>query len=144
MVTLTPRGLFNSRLVRQKLDRSSVSLSYNHTIFLEGVRYHATVWTHCSGYLARPIYTRNQVSAKKRGCGTSPLRGPRTTGNTHTLSAWCNGQAIKQSSPATPLKRQRGEEVQLFLILDLGTWWGWVVSVTPRPRFTPERTLGNH
>jgi hypothetical protein len=30
-----------------------------------------------------------------------------------------------------------GEEVYLLLILDLGTRWGWVVSVTPRPRFVP-------
>jgi hypothetical protein len=30
-----------------------------------------------------------------------------------------------------------GEELQLLLILDLGTRWGWVVSVTPRPRFAP-------
>jgi hypothetical protein len=30
-----------------------------------------------------------------------------------------------------------GEAVQLLLILDLGTKWIWVVSVTPRPRFTP-------
>jgi hypothetical protein len=31
------------------------------------------------------------------------------------------------------------------LILDLGTRWGWVVSVTPRPRFTPgEMTPGTH
>jgi hypothetical protein len=37
-----------------------------------------------------------------------------------------------------------GEEVQL-LILYFGTRWGWVVSVTPRPRFTPgERTPGTH
>jgi hypothetical protein len=33
-----------------------------------------------------------------------------------------------------------GEEVQLLLILDLSTRWGWVVSVTPRPRFTPWET----
>jgi hypothetical protein len=33
------------------------------------------------------------------------------------------------------------EDVYLLLILDLGTRWGWVVSVTPRPRFTTgERT----
>jgi hypothetical protein len=39
----------------------------------------------------------------------------------------------------------RGEEVQLLLILNLGTKWGWVVSVTPWPRFTPgERTPGTH
>jgi hypothetical protein len=31
------------------------------------------------------------------------------------------------------------------LILNLGTRWGWVVSVTPRPRFTSgERTPGTH
>jgi hypothetical protein len=33
----------------------------------------------------------------------------------------------------------------VLLILGLGTRWGWVVSVTPRPRFTPgERTPGTH
>jgi hypothetical protein len=38
-----------------------------------------------------------------------------------------------------------GEEVQLVLILNLSTRWGWVVSVKPRPRFTPgERTPGTH
>jgi hypothetical protein len=38
-----------------------------------------------------------------------------------------------------------GEEVWLLLILNLGTRWGWVVSVTPRPRFTPgERTPEIH
>jgi hypothetical protein len=45
----------------------------------------------------------------------------------------------------TPWRRLGWEEVQLLLILNLGTRWGWVVSVTPRPRFTPgERTPGNH
>jgi hypothetical protein len=34
---------------------------------------------------------------------------------------------------------------QLLLILDLCTRWGWVVSITPRPRLTPgERTPGTH
>jgi hypothetical protein len=38
-----------------------------------------------------------------------------------------------------------GEEVQLLLILNLGTRWGWVVSITPQPRFTPgERTAGTY
>jgi hypothetical protein len=38
-----------------------------------------------------------------------------------------------------------GEEVQLLLILDLGTRWGWVVSVTPRPRFYPRgKDPGTH
>jgi hypothetical protein len=37
------------------------------------------------------------------------------------------------------------EEVYLLLTLNLGTGLGWVVSVTPRPRFTPGgRTPGTH
>jgi hypothetical protein len=32
------------------------------------------------------------------------------------------------------MKVPGGEEVQL---LNLGTRWGWVVSITPGPRFTP-------
>jgi hypothetical protein len=45
----------------------------------------------------------------------------------------------------TPWRHMGGEEVQLLLILNLGTRWGWVVSVTPRPRFTPGgRTPGTH
>jgi hypothetical protein len=37
------------------------------------------------------------------------------------------------------------EEVQLLLILNLGTRWGWVVSIMPWPQFTPgERTPGTH
>jgi hypothetical protein len=41
--------------------------------------------------------------------------------------------------PATPCRLQGGEEIQLLLILYLGTRWGWVVSVTSRPRFPPGR-----
>jgi hypothetical protein len=37
----------------------------------------------------------------------------------------------------TPRRRLGGEEIQLLLIHDLGTRWGWVVSVTPRSRFAP-------
>jgi hypothetical protein len=36
----------------------------------------------------------------------------------------------------TPCRRQGGEEILLIFILYLGTRWGWVVSVTLRPRFT--------
>jgi hypothetical protein len=37
------------------------------------------------------------------------------------------------------------EDVSLLLILELGTRWERVVSVTPLPRFTPgERTPGTH
>jgi hypothetical protein len=45
----------------------------------------------------------------------------------------------------TPWRRMGWEEVQLLFILILGTRWGWVVRVTPRPRFTPgERTPSTH
>jgi hypothetical protein len=51
---------------------------------------------------------------------------------------------VKQSL-YTPWRRLGGEEVYLLLILDLGTRWGWVVSVRPRSRFTPgESTPGTH
>jgi hypothetical protein len=45
----------------------------------------------------------------------------------------------------TPRRLLGGEEIQLLLILDLSTRWGWVVSVTSRSRFSPgERTPGTH
>jgi hypothetical protein len=45
----------------------------------------------------------------------------------------------------TPRRRLSGKKVQLLLILDLDTTWEWVVSVTPRPCFSPgERTPGTH
>jgi hypothetical protein len=45
----------------------------------------------------------------------------------------------------TPRRRLGGEGVQLLLILDLGTRWGWVVSVTPQPRFSfREKTPDTH
>jgi hypothetical protein len=34
--------------------------------------------------------------------------------------------------------RLEGEDVYLLFILDVGIRWGWVVSFTPRPRFSPE------
>jgi hypothetical protein len=45
----------------------------------------------------------------------------------------------------TQRRRLWWEEVQIILILDLGTRWGWVVSITPWPRFSSrERTPGTH
>jgi hypothetical protein len=42
-------------------------------------------------------------------------------------------------------RRRLGGEVWLLLVLDHGTRWRWVVSVTPRPSFIPgERTPGTH
>jgi hypothetical protein len=50
---------------------------------------------------------------------------------------------VKQSNN-TPMEAE-GERRQLLLILDLLTRWGWVVSVTPLPLFTPgEITPGIH
>jgi hypothetical protein len=50
-----------------------------------------------------------------------------------------------KQSRYTPWWRFGWEEVEFLLILGLSTRWGWVVSVTPRPRFSPwERTLGTH
>jgi hypothetical protein len=54
---------------------------------------------------------------------------------------WVKSKAV----PLHAMKALGGRGIQLLLILDLGTRWGWVVSVTPRPRFTPgERTPGTH
>jgi hypothetical protein len=53
--------------------------------------------------------------------------------------------SVKKLSRYTPWRHMGGEEVYLLVILNLGTRWGWVVSVTPRPRCTPgERTPGIH
>jgi hypothetical protein len=52
----------------------------------------------------------------------------------------------KQSKavPLYAMEALRGRGV-IAPIHDLGTRWGWVVSITPRPRFTPgERTPGTH
>jgi hypothetical protein len=46
---------------------------------------------------------------------------------------------------STSCDRPEGTEMQLLLIIDFGTKRGWVVSVTPRLRFTlGERTPGTH
>jgi hypothetical protein len=57
----------------------------------------------------------------------------------------------KNKSKAAPLLamqelRGRGsKKLYILLILDLGARWGSVVSVTPRPTFSPgERTAGTH
>jgi hypothetical protein len=61
-----------------------------------------------------------------------------------TVTSNPNGLKLKLSL-YTPRRRLWGEEVQIILILDLSTRWGWVVSVTPWPGFSPrERTPGIH
>jgi hypothetical protein len=62
----------------------------------------------------------------------------------YCMTHWAFWRPLKQSR-YTPWRRLWGEEVYLLLIHDLGTRWGWVVNITPRPRFTPgERTPGTH
>jgi hypothetical protein len=55
---------------------------------------------------------------------------------------------VLQKAKAVPLHTTKvlgGRGGIDLLILDLGTRWGWVVSVTPRPRFNPgESTPGTH
>jgi hypothetical protein len=47
--------------------------------------------------------------------------------------------------PLHAMKALGGRGVYLLLILDLGTRYGWLVSVTPRPLFSlGERTTGTH
>jgi hypothetical protein len=62
------------------------------------------------------------------------------------MIGWILSTSIKvKQSPYTPWRRLGGEEVKVLLILYLGTRGGSVVSVTPRPRFTPgERITGTH
>jgi hypothetical protein len=42
-----------------------------------------------------------------------------------------------KAAPLHATKALGGRGVQLLLILDLGIRWGWMVSVTPRQRFSP-------
>jgi hypothetical protein len=52
--------------------------------------------------------------------------------------------AVKQSL-YTPWRRLGGEEVELLHIHDLGTRWGWVVSITPGAALYPRgRDPGTH
>jgi hypothetical protein len=91
------------------------------------------------------IVSRNEVPTS-----SSWIYSPRSkTKYRHTfriknIQFICKKKKVKLSR-YTPCRHTGGEEVQLLLILNLGTKWGWVVSVTPRPRFTPgERTPGTH
>jgi hypothetical protein len=62
------------------------------------------------------------------------------------LVPWLGRNAKKRKAvPLHAVGAPGREEIQLLLIHDLGSRLGWVVSVTPRPRFTPgERTPGTH
>jgi hypothetical protein len=61
----------------------------------------------------------------------------------------CCVRSAVESHFGGPVTLHRGasgwQEVQLLLFLNLGTRRGWVVSITPRPRFTPgQRAPGTH
>jgi hypothetical protein len=59
------------------------------------------------------------------------------------IQEWFKGK-VKWTRYA-PWRRFGWELVQLLLFLNAGTRRGWVVSFTPRPRFTPgERSPGTH
>jgi hypothetical protein len=62
----------------------------------------------------------------------------------HSLSSYTVSKTVKVSHSLLILASW-GEEVQLLLFLNLGSRRVWVVSFTPRPRFTPgERAPGTH
>jgi hypothetical protein len=63
-------------------------------------------------------------------------------------SAYCYTDTLSNESKVVPLKicRRKGEkDIPHSSFLYLSTRWGWVVSITPRPRVTPgEMTPGTH
>jgi len=53
--------------------------------------------------------------------------------------------SISKAVPLHAMETLMGRGVYVLLAIDFGTRWGWVVSVTSRPCFTPrERTPGTH
>jgi hypothetical protein len=94
--------------------------------------------------------SRISFVAKISATGTFyvPTRRPdfAVSSDATSLPLWLTSSSKKlKQSLYTPWRRLGGQEVQLLLIFDLGTRWGWAVSVMPRPRFTPgQRTPGTH
>jgi hypothetical protein len=83
-------------------------------------------------------FTQDGFIAHEYGCNYNRLSLFTALENTETV------KKVKLSR-SMPWRHMGGEEVLLRQKLILGTRWGWVVSVTPRPRFTPgERTPGTH
>jgi hypothetical protein len=87
--------------------------------------------TVCSLNVSIKIYKAVILPIVLYGCETSVSRNKRRR---QIDGVW--EQSKVKLSRYTPWRRFRGEEVQLLPVIDLGTRWGWVVSVTPRPRFT--------
>jgi hypothetical protein len=87
-------------------------------------------------------------NVNERKTWESPFHPPRQDVDRPTSTGRYTGSVAKKkwSCPATCHgSTWGGEEEKLLLILKLGTKWMWVVSITPRPRFTPgERTPGTH
>jgi hypothetical protein len=82
-------------------------------------------------YLSGTVHQHTSVVNCMRYCNVSLVKASQLRLPTTVVKI-----QVKQSR-YTPWRRLGGEEVFLLLILDLGSRWGWVVSVTPRPRFYP-------
>jgi hypothetical protein len=87
-------------------------------------------YSHCVAYRQAKLSSLRQLGVRVAG----------DPSNKRTSGGPC-----KKLSRYTPTWRLGWEEVQLLLFLDLGTRRGWVVSIMPRPRFTPgQRAHGTH
>jgi hypothetical protein len=87
---------------------------------------------HYSTAFRRPLF---------RWESSRPEAPPWPTSHCEDVSKGCSSFTHNRnvSCAATAIQAQRGEVVLPLLILYLGTRWGWMVSVTPLPCFTPWR-----
>jgi hypothetical protein len=100
-------------------------------------------WRRCSSETSVATYKINGVVTQN-----STINISIAVKTSNLVTFFFNFNVVKKKvklSRYMPWWHMGGEEVWLLLFLNLGTRWGWVVSVTPRPRFTPgERTPGSH
>jgi hypothetical protein len=112
----------------------------------------ATVEWHWNGKTEelgeKPIQCRyvQHESYKDWPAGNLNLLGETLPTNCHQYRRWRQFRdtvSSHQKAKTCPTTRHEGGWVEnryspkLVLILELGTRWGWLVSVTPRPRFSP-------
>jgi hypothetical protein len=87
------------------------------------------------------IFICNAISRTIHSCVTTAMVMDRCWFSKRILVTLTKSKKQAKQSRYTPCRRLGGE----VLIHDLGTKSRWVVSVTPRPRFTSgETTLGTH
>jgi hypothetical protein len=84
-----------------------------HSLLLLLLPFHSILFSSTSFYFLSSLVSTAVVPGQTQNCCTS------------------------KSRPATFMQAPRKKGRKLVLILDLGTRWGSVVSVTSRPRFTP-------